>query len=549
MAVGAVVARILTQYSDKGSKSARKDIAKLGKNIDAFSKKASRAFGIAAAASAAFAVKFAMDSAKAAIEAQAQQSRLRNILLTTNGATEGQIEILNEQAKALERVGVVSAGTISVVQSQLATFDLQAKTIAALTPAVLDYVTAEKGATASADQFKSATNGLAQALNGNFGALSRAGFSLDEATKKQIANGTETERTAAIVRELTGTYGGFNKALRNTTEGQLIAFTNAMNDLRETVGVALLPVIEKFTQMLQNQLIPQLTKFANANREQLVAGFENASKALFKLLLVAIAFGNWISNNLTLVKNLAIVFGALFVVSKVVAFGVAIGTLITLFKSLGIAAGAAAIATSFATGGISAIGGAAGAATIAAALGVGALATKNAIDVLNKDKKPKPSAGRRRDGSKAGESSSLPGLSGLDKNMKGSLDELLRGYNKAADSINKKEEDSKKKQLSAVQKMYNLKLKELGLVETTADIEKLATANAIRANLNRQKALSGSRTIGVGGGSKLYMPKSGVNVVVNAGNVVGSKDALIEMVKDGLETLYRRRGGSGFAVL
>ena len=36
MAVGAVVARILTQYSDKGSKAATKDINKLGKNIDGF---------------------------------------------------------------------------------------------------------------------------------------------------------------------------------------------------------------------------------------------------------------------------------------------------------------------------------------------------------------------------------------------------------------------------------------------------------------------------------------------------------------------------------
>jgi hypothetical protein len=51
MAVGAVVARILTQYSDKGSKAAQKDINKLGKNIDGFAKKATKAFGLAAAAS------------------------------------------------------------------------------------------------------------------------------------------------------------------------------------------------------------------------------------------------------------------------------------------------------------------------------------------------------------------------------------------------------------------------------------------------------------------------------------------------------------------
>jgi hypothetical protein len=81
------------------------------------------------------------------------------------------VAVLVEQAKALEQLGVVSKGNVSVVQSQLATFDLQASTIQTLTPAILDYITAEKGATASSSDFKSMTNGLAQALNGNFASL------------------------------------------------------------------------------------------------------------------------------------------------------------------------------------------------------------------------------------------------------------------------------------------------------------------------------------------------------------------------------------------
>ena len=52
MAVGAVVARILTQYSDKGSKAATKDINKLGKSFDKFAKKSAKAFGVAALAAA-----------------------------------------------------------------------------------------------------------------------------------------------------------------------------------------------------------------------------------------------------------------------------------------------------------------------------------------------------------------------------------------------------------------------------------------------------------------------------------------------------------------
>jgi hypothetical protein len=102
------------------------------------------------------------------------------------GATDEQIASLNAQAEALEKVGVVTGGNITQTQSQLATFNLQTETIKTLTPAILDYVTAEKGAAAGADEFKQMTNGLAQALNGNFGSLTRVGFVIDENTKKIV---------------------------------------------------------------------------------------------------------------------------------------------------------------------------------------------------------------------------------------------------------------------------------------------------------------------------------------------------------------------------
>jgi hypothetical protein len=137
---------------------------------------------------ATFALKKISNYGKAAVvafaEAEAQQQRLTKLLRVTVGATDGQVIALNHQAEALEKLGVVTAGSITQVQSQLATFNLQTSTIKALTPAILDYVTAEKGAAASASEFKSMTNGLAQALNGNFASLTKTGFVLDDVTKR-----------------------------------------------------------------------------------------------------------------------------------------------------------------------------------------------------------------------------------------------------------------------------------------------------------------------------------------------------------------------------
>jgi DNA repair ATPase RecN len=191
---------------------------------------------------------------KAAAEAEAEQQRLAQILTTTGKASREQIEALNAQADALERVGVVSGGNITVLQSQLATFDLQADTIERLTPAIVDYVVAEKGAGATAEDFKAATNGLAQALNGQFGALTRVGFVLDEETKAMIENGTETERSTALVKVLNSTYGGFNQSLLGTTEGGMQAFRNSLARLQTDLGTALLPLV--------NAAVGVLAKFA-----------------------------------------------------------------------------------------------------------------------------------------------------------------------------------------------------------------------------------------------------------------------------------------------
>jgi len=254
-----------------------------GEKIGAAFKKVALVAAAAGAAVGAFAIKLGKDSIQAAIQAESQQNRLRQILLATGAATEAQIKSLDKQAQALERVGVVSSGNIKVAQSQLATFDLQATTIEKLTPAILDYVTAEKGATASAEDFKSMTNGLAQALQGNFGSLTRTGFVLDENTKNMIKNGTETERAAALVEVLNSTYKGFNETLATTTEGRLQQLRNSFDSIKVTIGNVLLPVFNAFLYFISSKILPII--------DSLVARFEqDAGPAMNRIREIIVGF-------------------------------------------------------------------------------------------------------------------------------------------------------------------------------------------------------------------------------------------------------------------
>jgi hypothetical protein len=223
---------------NKAFKQADTATEKLTRNVKKLASAVGLGFGTAQI------LAFGKASVKAALEAQAQQERLANLVKVTVGATDAQVQALNDQAAALQAIGVVNKENITQTQSQLATFNLQIDTIKTLTPAILDYVTAEKGAAASADQFKQMTNGLAQALNGNFASLTKVGFVLDEDTKKMIKSGTETERAAALVKVLDSTYKDFNKNLANTPTGQMQKLANAADDAQEIIGTGLLDALK-----------------------------------------------------------------------------------------------------------------------------------------------------------------------------------------------------------------------------------------------------------------------------------------------------------------
>ncbi len=317
---GAIAVNIITTFDAGDIQKAQRELAKLAKSVEQpgdglqelgakfqTAGQSIKSVGVGltksvGAVSAAF-IAFGISSVKAAAEAEAGQNRLRQILLTTGAASEKQVDQLNAQAKALQNIGVVSAGNVTVVQSQLATFDLQFESIKRLTPAILDYLTAERGAAVSAEQLQAGTNALAQALQGKFRALTATGFELTENNKKMISTGTESQRAAAIVEVLNSTYKDFNETLRNTTEGRLQVLRNDFEDLRSRIGVSLLPVVETFTKFLAEKLSPAL--------EKIVQKFESLTEKQKLTVVALVAFGAVIGPTLILIGSLVTAIGSI----------------------------------------------------------------------------------------------------------------------------------------------------------------------------------------------------------------------------------------------
>ncbi len=225
---------------------------------------------MAVGGTAAFAAitTFSVKMIREAGEAEVAQKRLAHVIQTSTGASDAQVAALIRQAEAMERVGVVSADAINIMQEEAASFDLSADAIEKLTPAAADFAVALYGINPSAEQARQAMTGLGKAMQGQLELLSKKGYVIDEDTKALFKNGSETERVAKMIEILGTNYQDLNTSMRQTTEGGITGASFALGQLGETIGVALVPAFTKVIEAI-TPVIEKFSEWAEANPELL----------------------------------------------------------------------------------------------------------------------------------------------------------------------------------------------------------------------------------------------------------------------------------------
>jgi hypothetical protein len=529
MAVGAIVARILTQYSDKGSKAAQKDIANLGKNFDAFAKKSARAFGLAAAASAVAAAKIGKDAVMAASDVSQQFGALDAVF--------GQNSIqLKEFSKSMVDYGLSTAEAAryaALLGTQLKGLGMEEEDAITRTKQ-LQILAADLAATyggTTAD----AVAALSSTFKGEYNPIERYGVAIrkSDITARVAAKGlgklqgellksAEAQAAFELIVLKTTAAQGQSRREYNTLAAQLQRVNASYENIKATLGLALLPVVEKFADYVLKNVLPGLEKWVETNKDQLAKSLQTAAQEGVKLFLVALKIGEWVVNNTDTIKTFAIALASIWATSKVYAFAKAIGAVTVAFRGLSIAA----LGTG-AAGGLAAA--TAGAIPLAIAAGIGALTFG-----LSKISPGEKARAKARTATGILSNPSLmpmsPGASDVMNGVRGSgatggsttspLSALLDALNKNTNAVKK----------------------------NTKTVFDIATENAMKELAARQKALSGSASIAIGGGGKIYSTRNDagkIDVNVYAGNVVGSADALIEAVETGLATARRRNGSGG----
>lgn len=230
-----------------GMSGARDDVKGLKGHMEK-AEGASQGMLLGMTALAAGAVAFGVKSVQAFNESTAATTKLRTNMLNVKGATDEHVKSLEGLAAQLQSVGVIEDDVIKAGMSQLATFNLQSKTIETLTPKITDMVAQLKGHNATAEDMVGINNLVGKVMTGNVSALSRYGVTLSDNQKKLLENGNETQRAAVLTEVLSQNYGKVNEALRKTPQGIITGLKNDFGDLMEVVGEAIMTAIIPFAE-------------------------------------------------------------------------------------------------------------------------------------------------------------------------------------------------------------------------------------------------------------------------------------------------------------
>jgi len=478
-------------------------------------------FGLAALAAGAFAVKVGFDAVKATTEDQKSQALLDNSLRNTVGATDAAIAATEEYISAMQAEFGIADDELRPALAKLAAVTGSVAKAQNLMSVAMDIAASKNISVEQASAL------VAKAYGGNIGALKKLFPQISAATVK-------SKDFAGAMQEISKETKGAAAAAANTFAGQMERIKLAFGEASESLGYKLLPQVKAFADLIITKAIPAIQKFVDENGDKIAAGFKTSIQygiAFAKLMYDMFSF---VARNIKVFATLgAVIIAAFFgakVAGAVTALVTGIQAIIKVMKALRTVSLASAAATALATGGISA---AAGAAAFGVALvGIGIAANK-----FNKDS------------DKAADS-----LGKFDFNAKG-FTATAEDYTKGIDGMTKSTQKLTAAELNAakasalllkLQGKFGLK----GLKETDP-----ITLEAIRKNqLKQQKLGISSPTISLAasaghGNIAGNTTMNGGNITVNVAGSVVSQGDLVAGIKNGLEVIYRRRGGSGYAVL
>jgi len=308
-----------------------------------FGKKAALAFAVVGAAATAFAVS----AVRAAAEDEKSRKTLEQTIRSSTKATEDQIAAIDTY---ITKQSIATATTDEVLRPAFARLIRSTNDV---TKAQELLSLSQEIATATGKPLESVTNAIAKSFDGSNTALGKLGIGIDAATLK-------TKSHEEIMQMLKGTYKGFIDNEATNAEFKFKQLTIALDETKEKIGTALLPIVKKLADFMLVSVVPNVQAFAAGltGEKGVNAGLTTATQGAFtfgeQLKSIVVSIIDAKDQIIEIGKVIAFVF----VASKIYEYITALTALVASFNAIRLAATAAGIAGAFATGGVNIAAGA-----------------------------------------------------------------------------------------------------------------------------------------------------------------------------------------------
>lgn len=230
---------------NKSLKSAGDDVDSFGDRMGKAGKVVGAALAAAAAAAAAYAVKIGIDGVKAAIEDEKAQTQLALALKNATGATDAQIKATEDAILQMSLATGVADDDLRPALQRLALSTGSVSKAQDLLSVALD-VSASTG-----KPLETVANALGKAYDGNTAALGKLGIGLSSAELKTMS-------FEQVQSKLSDLFGGAAAANADTYSGRIARMQVAFNEAKETIGYALLPILDKAMSFINQIATPAI---------------------------------------------------------------------------------------------------------------------------------------------------------------------------------------------------------------------------------------------------------------------------------------------------
>ena len=236
---------------NKSLKAASKDIDTFGDKMGKVGKMVGAAFAAAAAAAGAYAIKIGVEGVKAAIEDEKAQTQLAVALENATGATKAQIAATEQSILQMSLATGVADDELRPALGRLVRSTGDTEKAQQLLAQALDI------SAATGKPLESVAAALSKGFDGNTAALGKLGVGLSAAELKTMS-------FTQVQDKLTELFGGAAARNADTYAGRIARMQVAFNEAKETIGFALLPILEKLMGFINNNALPIINAFSGA---------------------------------------------------------------------------------------------------------------------------------------------------------------------------------------------------------------------------------------------------------------------------------------------